>query len=262
MANKMIGEAVVELLLLEEKFLPLAMNWAAEENWSDLLLFILETDSLRYPSVLIQDASVLSRILYSYLTPHTRDVNTDASTTRLRVSDLISEEMLSSLQKLISYSIPLPAVLSIICDLTWQRIMLFGNDISSRRDAGAAEQIIRVERMELPPPEERRRPAVLLDVMEIQYVAQIAGSDVIVDSSKERTSGSTAGAIYYVLGQQNGPPGKLPPGWDLSLRGMVVGEKRRVTLPYTLAYDRAGSKDKKIKPFATVVYTVRLVSLT
>jgi FKBP-type peptidyl-prolyl cis-trans isomerase len=43
---------------------------------------------------------------------------------------------------------------------------------------------------------------------------------------------------------------------------MVVGEKRRITLPYTLAYDRAGSKDKKIKPFATVVYTVRLVSLT
>ena len=74
--------------------------------------------------------------------------------------------------------------------------------------------------------------------------------------------GSSSGSIYYILGQQNGPPGKLPPGWDLSLRGMVVGEKRRITLPYTLAYDRAGSKDKKIPPFSPVIYTVRLVSLT
>ena len=74
--------------------------------------------------------------------------------------------------------------------------------------------------------------------------------------------GSTSGSIYYILGQQNGPPGKLPPGWDLTLRGMVVGEKRKITLPYTLAYDRAGSKDKKIPPFTNVIYTVRLLSLT
>ena len=41
---------MLELLLLEDSFLPLVMNWAAEEDWSDLLLFLLETDSLRYPS--------------------------------------------------------------------------------------------------------------------------------------------------------------------------------------------------------------------
>ena len=55
---------------------------------------------------------------------------------------------------------------------------------------------------------------------------------------------------------------KFPNGWDITLRGMVVGEKRRVTLPYTLAYERKGSKDGSIPPFATVVYTVKLVSLT
>lgn len=128
-----MGEAIIELILLEENFLPLAMNWAAEENWADLLLFILETDTLRYPSVLIQDASVLSRILNSYLNPHKKDVDTDAIATKLRVSDLISHEMFDSLQKLISYTIPLPAVFAVICDLTWRKIMLFGNDISSRR---------------------------------------------------------------------------------------------------------------------------------
>jgi hypothetical protein len=75
--------------------------------------------------------------------------------------------------------------------------------------------------------------------------------------------GSSGQTIYYILGQKSGPAGvKFPNGWDITLRGMVVGEKRRVTLPYTLAYERKGSKDGSIPPFATVVYTVKLVSLT
>jgi len=149
---------------------------------------------------------------------------------------------------------------------------------ANARDAGAAEQIIYVERLELPPPESRRRSAQYLDVMELQYVAQLAssvavttgggGDDVaklkIVDSSAERAPpGTSAQSIYYVLGQQNGPPGfPPPPGWDLTLRGMVVGEKRRITLPYTLAYERKGDKNRKIPPFATLIYTVKLLSLT
>ena len=150
---------------------------------------------------------------------------------------------------------------------------------ANARDAGAAEQIIYVERLELPLPESRRRSAQYLDVMELQYVAQLAsavavttggggGDDgaklKIVDSSAERAPpGTSAQSIYYVLGQQNGPPGfPPPPGWDLTLRGMVVGEKRRITLPYTLAYERKGDKNRKIPPFATLVYTVKLLSLT
>jgi len=139
---------------------------------------------------------------------------------------------------------------------------------ANARDAGAVEQMIYVQRLEMPPPELRTRTAQLLDVMEIQYVASLAssgssGSNIVVDSSAERAPpGTSAQSIYYILGQQNGPPGKFPQGWDLTLRGMVVGEKRRITLPYTLAYDRKGSKDRKIPPFATVIYTVKLLSLT
>jgi len=140
---------------------------------------------------------------------------------------------------------------------------------ANARDAGAAEQIIYVERLELPPPEQRIRSSQLLDVMEIQYVTQLASaidSDElkIVDSSAERAPpGTSAQSIYYVLGQQNGPPGfPPPPGWDLTLRGMVVGEKRRITLPYTLAYDRKGDKRRKIPPFATLIFTVKCLSLT
>ena len=89
------------------------------------------------------------------------------------------------------------------------------------------------------------------------------GDNDIVDSSADRAPpGSSSRSIYYVLGQRNGPPGSFPPGWDLTLRGMVVGEKRRIVLPYTVAYERKGNKEKKIPPFATMIYTVRLISLT
>ena len=135
---------------------------------------------------------------------------------------------------------------------------------ANARDAGAQEQLIVVERLALPPPEERRRSANLLDVMEIQYTARVAGKEEelgVVDSSAERAPpGYSTKSIYYVLGQQNGPPGKFPPGWDLSLRGMVQGEVRKVSLPYTLAYDRKGSG--RVPPFANLIYIVKLVSLT
>ena len=36
------------------------------------------------------------------------------------------------------------------------------------RDGGAPEQLIKVERLELPPPEERMRASVMLDVMEVR----------------------------------------------------------------------------------------------
>ena len=144
---------------------------------------------------------------------------------------------------------------------------------ANARDVGAAEQIIYVERLEMPPPESRTRSSQLLDVMEIQYVAQLASTVgagtggeklKIVDSSAERAPpGTSAQSIYYILGQRNGPPGfPPPPGWDLTIRGMVVGEKRRITLPYTLAYDRKGDKNRKIPPFATLIYTVKLLSIT
>ena len=54
----------------------------------------------------------------------------------------------------------------------------------------------------------------------------------------------------------------LLPGWDLTLPGMIVGEMRRITLPYTVAYDRVGDKQLQIPPFATMIYTVKLLSIT
>ena len=44
------------------------------------------------------------------------------------------------------------------------------------------------------------------------------------------TLGTSSRSIYYVLGQQNGPPGKFPTGWDITLRG------RHSVLMYRVLY--------------------------
>ena len=62
----------------------------------------------------------------------------------------------------------------------------------------------------------------------IVWLTHNYSNEMIVDTSAQRAPpGTSAGSIYYILGQRNGPPGQFPPGWDLTLRGMVVGEKRR-----------------------------------
>jgi hypothetical protein len=153
---------------------------------------------------------------------------------------------------------------------------------ANARDAGAAEQVMTVVRLAIPDADaqERQRSVNYLDAIEFQYVAQIADTQYvdeaylineskikelpIVDSSAARSPpGSSGKTIYYVVGQMSGPIGlQIPPGWDLTLRGMVKGEKRRIALPYTVAYDRKGSKDGSVPPFATLIYTVKLVDIT
>ena len=136
---------------------------------------------------------------------------------------------------------------------------------ANTRELGLPEQIIRVEREAMPPPDERTRSAVLLDVIEIQYVATLANGTIIDSSASRCPPGSSTKTIYYVLGQRNGPPvgrGEVPfpPGWDLTLRGMVVGEQRKITLPTTLAFYT--KKLDGIPQFSPIIYTVKLVSIT
>lgn len=130
--------SMLELLLLEDSFLPLIMNWAAEEDWSDLLLFLLETDSLRFPSIsnnkesasksrFIQDPFALARIVNSYISP------SESQQSRLRISDLITLPTMNSIQRLTAFGIPLAAVFSIICERTWQKILTFGENLPYKK---------------------------------------------------------------------------------------------------------------------------------
>jgi len=78
------------------------------------------------------------------------------------------------------------------------------------------------------------------------------GADVglrLFESSRE----SSSGPLSMVLGA-----GDVIPGWDMGMRGMRVGEVRRITVPPHLAYGRscvAGVRD------ATLVFDIELLAL-
>jgi FKBP-type peptidyl-prolyl cis-trans isomerase len=65
--------------------------------------------------------------------------------------------------------------------------------------------------------------------------------------------------LYFVLGKQ--PFGQFPPGWDVGLYGICVGERRRLRIPPVLAYGNTGVPRRGIPPNATLQYDVTLVSL-
>lgn len=65
--------------------------------------------------------------------------------------------------------------------------------------------------------------------------------------------------LYFVLGKQ--PKGQFPPGWDLLLTGMCVGESRVISVPPLLGYGAQGMPRRGVPPNATLLYDVKLIGV-
>ena len=78
------------------------------------------------------------------------------------------------------------------------------------------------------------------------------------DGGKEFDNSYNKGApLEFTLGAQ-----QVIPGWDLGVRGMKVGGKRKLVIPPELAYGAQGSVGGEIPPNSTIYFTVELVSVT
>jgi FK506-binding protein 2 len=103
------------------------------------------------------------------------------------------------------------------------------------------------------------------DLMEISYIGRVLETGAIFDGSAVKINGQGIPgrgddvSLFFVLGKQ--PFGQFPPGWDVGLAGMCVGERRRLLIPPVLAYGSKGLPRRGIPPDATLQYDVTLVSL-
>ncbi|KAL3936523.1 MAG: hypothetical protein SGBAC_008178 [Bacillariaceae sp.] len=118
---------------------------------------------------------------------------------------------------------------------------------------------------QLIPPKMCTRKAGVDDLLEISYLGTVLDTGNVFDGSAIKINGKGIPgraddvSIFFVLGKQ--PFGQFPPGWDVGLEGMCVGERRRLIVPSVLAYGEAGLPRRGIPPNATLQYDVTVVSI-
>ncbi|MDD5749595.1 MAG: FKBP-type peptidyl-prolyl cis-trans isomerase [Patescibacteria group bacterium] len=76
----------------------------------------------------------------------------------------------------------------------------------------------------------------------------------LTDGSKFDSSLDRGEPFTFTLGS-----GQVIAGWDQGLTSMKVGEKRKLTIPYDLAYGERGQGS--IPPYATLIFEVELISI-
>lgn len=93
-------------------------------------------------------------------------------------------------------------------------------------------------------------PAESTDTVTANYRGWIAKDGIIFDHSFQE--GSTAGVEFSLLG--------VIPGWTEGVSGMVVGEVRRLYIPWELAYGAEGN-GSAIGPKADLIFDVELLKI-
>lgn len=88
------------------------------------------------------------------------------------------------------------------------------------------------------------------DTLSMHYTGTLYSDCSKFDSSRDRGD-----PFKFTLGK-----GEVIKGWDDGLRGMCVGEKRKLTIPSDLAYGDEGSGDK-IPAKSTLQFEVELLDL-
>ena len=134
--------------------------------------------------------------------------------------------------------------------------------------AGYTEQDQSDQRLtvtQLVPPKLCKRGAEVDDLLEISYIGTVVETGQIFDGSAVKINNNGIPgrgndvSLFFVLGKQ--PFGQFPPGWDVGLYGICVGERRRLIIPPVLAYGSTGLPRRGIPPNSTLQYDVTLVSL-
>jgi FKBP-type peptidyl-prolyl cis-trans isomerase FkpA len=113
-------------------------------------------------------------------------------------------------------------------------------------------------------------PAAGQDFVELKIETLRPGDGAVASSGKKVTvhyTGTlTDGKVFDSSETRNAPfsftlgQGQVIPGWDKGVEGMKVGERRRLSIPSTMAYGEKGVGNV-IPPNAPLVFEVDLISV-
>lgn len=96
---------------------------------------------------------------------------------------------------------------------------------------------------------EGEKEAAAGDTISVHYTGTLE------DGTKFDSSLDRGQPITFELGR-----GRVIKGWDQGIEGMKIGEKRKLTIPYQLAYGEEG-RPPTIPPKATLIFETELVSI-
>ncbi|KAG8949755.1 FK506-binding protein 2A [Tulasnella sp. 424] len=87
------------------------------------------------------------------------------------------------------------------------------------------------------------------DTLSMHYVGSLFHNNQVFDSTQNRSP------YKFKLGSRSAIE-----GWDLGLKDMCIGEKRKLVIPPDLAYGDKGIR-YQIPPMATLIFEVELVAI-